>query len=136
MSRIILILTMVIFATGCETVSTVDCDDANGVDMQIHYGDSSIKVSHRIKVKREDAILIKLHPQMNAPSGTDYKNMEIEIRGEKPKDRWLNKKITSTDDKKTLRICVMAEQEPGDYKYLVIVPTVGTIDPRVVVEPD
>jgi hypothetical protein len=136
MNRIIPILAMAIFATGCETVSTVDCGDANGVDMQIRYGDSSIEVSHRIKVKRKDAILIKLHPQINAPSGTDYKNMEIEIRGEKRKDRWLNKKITSTDDKKTLRICVKEDQKPGDYKYLVIVPTVGTIDPRVEVEPD
>ena len=136
MNRIISILAIVIFATGCETVSTVDCDDANDVDMQVRYGDSSIEVSHRIKVKRKDAILIKLQPHMNAPSVSDYKNMEIEIRGEKQKDRWLNKKITSTDDKKTLRICVKAEQEPGDYKYLVIVPTVGTIDPRVEVEPD
>ncbi len=72
---------------------------------------------------------------MNPPSGIDYKNMEIEIRGEKQKDKWLNKKAKSTDDKKKLRICVKEDQAAGEYKYIVIVPKVGEIDPRVVVEP-
>lgn len=131
MDRVISVLAIALFSTGCGTINTVECPDANGIDMQIWYGDSSIKVSHRIKVKQDEAILIKLHPEMNAPSGTDYKNMTIDIRGEKPKDKWLDKEVKSTDDNETLRICVKEDQKPGDYKYLVIVPTVGTIDPRV-----
>ncbi len=135
MRKLISTLTVVILATGCGSTMTVDCEDANGVDVQIHYGDSSIKVSHKIHVKQDEAIIMKLHPQMRAPSGTDYKNLEIEIRGEKLKDKWLNKKVKSTDDRKKLRICVKEDQAAGEYKYIVIVPKVGEIDPRVVVEP-
>lgn len=134
MDRMILVLAMAIFVTGCEDMedmNIVDCDDANGVDMQIWYGDSSIKVSHRIKVKQDGAIIIQLHPEMGAPGGPDYKNMTIEIRGESQKDKWLNKEVKSTDDRITRRICVKKDQKPGEYKYLVVVPTVGTIDPRV-----
>lgn len=131
MGRLISVLAIAILSTGCGTINTVDCPDANGVDMQIWYGDSSIEVSHRIKVKQDDAIVIQLHPKMGAPGGPDYKNMTIEIRGEHQKDKWLNKEVKSTDDKKTRTICIKEDQEPGDYKYLVIVPTVGTIDPRV-----
>ena len=131
MGSLISVLAIAILSTGCAAINAVDCSNANGVDMQIWYGDSSIKVSHRIKVKQEDAIVIKLHPQMSAPSGTDYKNMTIKIRGEKQKDAWLNKDIKSTDNKKARTICVKKDQKTGVYKYLVLVPTVGTIDPRV-----
>lgn len=130
MGKVISVLATVVFAAGCAPVLMHDCEDANGVDAHLRYGDSSIQITHKIKVKQEEAIILKLHPQQNPPSGTNYDDLEIKLIGEKFKDKWLNKTLKASDGSSKKIICVMMQKE-GEYKYIVKVPGVGEIDPRV-----
>ena len=130
MGKVISVLATIVFAVGCEPILTDDCEDANGVDAHLRYGDSSIQITHKIKVKQEEAIILKLHPQQNPPSGTNYNDLEIKLIGEKFKDKWLNKTLKASDGSSKKIICVMMQKE-GEYKYIVKVPGVGEIDPRV-----
>ena len=130
MGKVISVLATIVFAVGCEPISTNDCEDANGVDVHLRYGDSSIQITHKIKVKQEEAIILKLHPQQNPPSDTNYNDLEIKLIGEKFKDKWLNKTLKASDDSSKKIICVMMQKE-GECKYIVKVPGVGEIDPRV-----
>lgn len=130
MGKVISVLATIVFAAGCAPKLTNDCEDANGVDAHLRYGDSSIQITHKIKVKQEEAIILKLHPQQNPPSGTNYDDLEIKLIGEKFKDKWLNKTLKASDGSSKKIICVMMQKE-GEYKYIVKVPGVGEIDPRV-----
>ena len=89
-----------------------------------------VPITHKITVKQEEAIILKLHPQQNPPSGTNYDDLEIKLIGEKFKDKWLNKTLKASDGSSKKIICVMMQKE-GEYKYIVKVPGVGEIDPRV-----
>ncbi len=134
MYRILALLAITTLATGCMETSTKQCTGSNGQDVTIKYGDSYIDVTYKVRVKQDEKIVLKLHPQNNAESGTNYELLDIRLIGEASKDQWLNRTLNAKEGGAKTVICV-DDEDTGEYKYIVEVPGVGKIDPRVVVEP-
>jgi hypothetical protein len=111
-----------------------ECEGSNGKDVTIKYGDSYIDVTYKVKVKQDEKIVLKLQPQNNSESGVDYKALDIHLIGETSKDSWLSRTLNANEVGAKMVICV-DDENVGDYKYIVEVPGVGRIDPRVVVQP-
>lgn len=132
MIRIILLLLAGMAISGCAPLvpQIKECPGANGKDVTIRYGDSRIEVTYKVNVKQDEKVVLKLQPENNAASGTDYDEVEIELKGKTANDNWINRKLKSTDGPNKHIICVDG-QDVGLYEYAVIVPGVGTIDPRI-----
>lgn len=113
------------------STGTTACTGSNGKDITIRYGDSRIDVTYKVKVKKVDEkIVLKLQPENNSASGTDYKTLQIRIEGKTPGANWLDLWVADSDPADKKVICVDS-QNVGVYTYSVTVPGVGTIDPRV-----
>jgi hypothetical protein len=141
MYKIIASLLIASLATGCAQSKPSkdnpikECEGSNGKDVTIKYGDSYIDVTYKVNVKQDEKIVLKLAPQNNAASGKDYKALDIQLIGENKKDEWLNRTLNANDGSKRKIICV-DDEAVGEYKYIVKVPGVGQIDPRVQVLPN
>jgi len=136
-NKIVPIAASVLLA-GCQTLpdaaDIVECSGANGKDVEIEYGDSKIAVTHKVKAKRDEKIVFRLKPDNQSDEGVDYKNLEILIVGKSSDSKRLNRKFKASDsDNKKFTVCVDGRLK-GTYYYDVIVPGVGTIDPRVDVQ--
>lgn len=140
MKKTLLLIVAALMLVGCEHQLMVPgpiktCSGANGKDIKITYGDGYITVDWKKKVKQDEKIVFDLHPQNNAPSGINYKDLTISIIGKTANDAWLNRYMSDSgpDDHKI--ICVDG-QSVGLYEYTVYVPGVGYIDPYVDVVPN
>lgn len=138
MKKIPIIIATTILLGGCSTPGKFvgqntdnDCDGKGRVFIDIGYGDAYIYVTPKSKVKPKGEIVYKLKPDKNALSGVDYKEKTIEIDGKTSSDDWLNASPKYGDGKKKFFICVDQNQPAGSYNFEVVVPGVGTIDPRV-----
>ena len=153
MKRISLLLIAGLLLTGCETLDGYfevfpdvedieECPGASGKPLHIWYGDSTIVVDHKVSVKKKEVIKIILHPDFNSKkmkkedyvSEQDYEELEVVLVGKTSKAQWLNRKLKASDsNNKKFEICI-GDRDYGTYRYLVRVPGVGQIDPRIVVE--
>jgi hypothetical protein len=145
----IMILVALALLSACNTMGTTGggtgsggstgataCTGSNGKDITIRYGDSRIDVTYKIKVnKADEKIVLKLQPENNSASGTDYETLQIRIEGKTPDASWLDLWVADSDPADKKVICVDS-QNVGVYTYSVIVPGVGEIDPRVEVIDD
>ena len=107
-----------------------DCGGQGIVNSVIRYGDSNISVTPVSEVKRKGEIRFVLNPQRQNSNNTDYKEIDVAIEGKTGSDQWLNTHGKFVD-KSFLVICVNQNQASGTYAYMVTVPGVGKIDPRV-----
>ena len=70
-------------------------------------------------------------PDHTSDNGVNYETLNISLIGKDAKSAWLTRTVNSTESaSKKVTICV-GGQEEGTYEYLVVVPGVGSIDPRV-----
>ena len=139
MNKRLLLLTVAgVMLTGCQSFPDVanikECTGSNGHDIKITYGDSKIIVTNKVQVKKDEKLVIKFHPDNSSAEGRDYKNMDIFMIGKEGKDRWLNRKFNANDEGNKKAIICVDGQSAGMYSYLVLVPGVGEIDPRVEVQ--
>lgn len=137
MKKMTAIIAGAIFMSGCATEGKFvgasrdnDCDGKGRTEAFIRYGDSRIQVTPLTSTKRKGEIIFTLMPQSRPSSSIDYAELEITINGKEPSDQWLNTSGKASDGKKVF-VCVDENQPLGTYQYLVHVPGVGTIDPRV-----
>lgn len=134
---LLLIMSGAILA-GCQSfpdaASIKECTGSNGHDIKITYGDSKIIVTNKVQVKRDEKLVIKFHPDNSSDEGRNYKNMDIFMIGKEGKDSWLNRKFNANDEGNKKAIICVDGQKAGMYSYLVLVPGVGEIDPRVEVQ--
>lgn len=141
MTRITSILLTGLLLAGCNHMAVVpgpadgvaitECPGSNGPDVQIWYGDSRVKVTNRVKTKSDGKIVIKMHPAATSENGVDYKTLNVSLIGKNTKSAWLTRTLNSTETAtKKATICVDGQPE-DTYEYLVVVPGVGSIDPRV-----
>jgi hypothetical protein len=132
MKRIIALLSTGLVLCACAPLvpQIKECPGANGKDVTIRYGDSRIEVTYKVNVNQDEKVVLKLHPENNAASGVNYDDLEIELKGKTSQDDWIDRKLKSTDGPNKHIICVDG-QAVGEYEYAVIVPGVGTIDPRI-----
>jgi hypothetical protein len=138
MKRILMLVGAVLLTAGCETFPEVanilDCPGANGKDVTIEYGDSKIVVTHKVTARQDEKVVFKLKPDNQSDEGVDYEDLEILVVGETRDSKWLNRKLRASDsNNKKTTVCIDG-RKAGTYYYMVIVPGVGTIDPRVDVE--
>jgi hypothetical protein len=131
------IITIVILLGGCATEGKFvtanrdnACDGKGKSTAFIRYGDSYIEVTPKTTSKRKGEIIFMLKPDPKSAFGIDYSELEITIMGKKNKDNWLDISGKSSGGKKIF-VCVDKNQPLGEYNYLVRVPGVGTIDPRI-----
>lgn len=127
----LLIFTLPLAACVTTTKDITECPGSNGIDVIIKYGDSYMTVTHMVSVEQDEKIVLKLKPEMNAASGTNYQDLEIELAGKKRKDKWLDRKLRASDSNSKKAVICVDGQAIGEYEYDVIVPGVGNIDPRV-----
>jgi hypothetical protein len=120
---------------GCaqfpEVTDITECAGANGKDVTIEYGDSKIDVTHKVKAKQDEKIVFKLEPDNQSDEGVDYKELEIMVVGKTKDSAWLNRKFKASDSTNKKFVVCIDGRRPGSYYYMVVVPGVGTIDPRV-----
>lgn len=127
----LLIFALPLAACVAPTTDIKECPGSSGIDVTITYGDSYVSVTHKVSVKQDEKIVLKLKPEMNAVSGTNYQDLEIELAGKKQKDKWLDRKLRASDSNSKKAVICVDGQVIGEYEYDVIVPGVGNIDPRV-----
>lgn len=121
-----------IVSPGPDTGKTIkECPGASGPDLKISYGDANISVTNKVTAKQDGRLVIKMHPDNTSDNGVDYKTLNISLIGKDAKSSWLTRTLNATESaSKKAIICVDGEPE-DTYEYLVVVPGVGTIDPRV-----
>lgn len=144
MSRIIPVVTVSFLVAGCAASpvvhgpatgqTIVECPGSNGPDMHIRYGDSKIEVTHKVKAKSDGKLVIRMHPSNQSDQGIDYDTLDITLVGKDSASNWLTRTLNASEqNSKKAVICVDGKPE-GVYHYMVIVPGVGVIDPRVEIE--
>ena len=115
-------------------VSITECPGAMGPDITISYGDGRSKVTNKVKTTSDGKVVIKMMPANNPDNGVDYKTLDITLIGKNAESAWLTRTLNSTESaSKKATICVDGKPE-GEYEYIVVVPGVGMIDPRVEIE--
>lgn len=146
----LLTIVLAVAVAGCATVETAsgpvirpqddDCPGKGNKDITISYGDARIVVTPKQSAskKKNERLMIVLDPQKEkGDEGVNYESLVIHIVGKDNKSNWLNMSIAadqsnskSGSSKGRFPVCI--DKIPADiYEYEVIVPTVGTIDPRV-----
>ena len=84
----------------------------------------------------EKQITVVLHPRPPKAGSGEYSvdNNPVIIYGKATKDQWISGSGNKGAGKSSFPICFDAGTEAGDYVYMVVIPGVGTLDPRVKVE--
>ena len=102
----------------------------------VNYGDSSIKVTHKIHVKKNKNFKLRLNPANSSADPVNYTTMNVYVFGSTADAQWLNEVYNANGaNQKDFTIC--ADAPVGEYKYMVVIPGIGTIDPRIVIkDPD
>jgi hypothetical protein len=99
--------------------------------MHIWYGDSKMRVTNKVTAEPDGKLVIKMHPDNTSAEGIDYGTLDIALIGKDSASSWLTRTLNASEQNtKKATICVEGRPE-GHYKYMVVVPGVGTIDPRV-----
>ncbi|MBT8047937.1 MAG: hypothetical protein HKN57_01055 [Xanthomonadales bacterium] len=110
-----------------------DCTDEPGSQpVNIHYGDSQIKVTPALyTIKTNKNLKFRLiADNVNGPGNLDYATVLVTIEGKDGLNQWIN---TSGKENGTnpLVVCVPDFQQDRVVSYLVKVEEVGVLDPRV-----
>lgn len=136
MKNLMMLAGAVLLAAGCASAgpTNMDCEGANGPDIHIRYGDSKIDVTHKVKVKTDGRLVLRLHPDAKSDEKVDYKKLDISLEGKDANSQWINTTLNAGDKNSSKAVICVGNKEPGTYEYLVKVPGVGIIDPRVDVE--
>jgi hypothetical protein len=121
-----------------DPISTCDAGAAKK-NVKIKYGDSDLSVDVKEqKVKRDEFLAFDLNPDSHkGPDDLDYKTVMVTIEGKDSNSSWIAASGTynGSGADHLLLVCVPSDQADGTYEYFVTVSEVGTLDPRVVVEP-
>jgi hypothetical protein len=144
MKVFIAVMVMPLLLAGCalegkhsdslKVMNLDDCEDG-GTWVNVHYGDSELKVKPKIDVKKGSGIEFRLKPRKQKSDRVDYENATVTVKGkasEDGKNDWIDVQGTASKDG-ALAVC--ANVDTGGYEYLVHVEGVGTLDPRVHVDP-
>ena len=118
--------------TPPPAVGPASCTQPTGPKPRIiiKYGDSSIEVTHKIKSKQNNYFELRLDPSNSSADPVDFTTMNVFLIGADAKSQWLSGTYNAGGaNQKTFDICADAPEDM--YKYTVVIPGVGMIDPRV-----
>jgi hypothetical protein len=140
MRNLWLILSVPLSLAACtsnQVMDTFNCSDQGGQPVNIHYGDSQIKVTPPLyKVHKNKYLKFKLiADNQPGPGGLDYATVTVSVKSKNPlTNQWIN--VSGTEaDQGTLSACMPTTQPEGVVEYLVEVQHVGKLDPRAEVIP-
>ncbi len=144
MRHLWLILSVPLSLAACKSQPVTDpmdtfacSDDPGARPINIHYGDSQIKVTPPLyKVHKNKNLKFKLLADNQAgPGNLDYGKVKVTIRSkDAATNTWIN--TSGTEDKEgTLVACMPTTQPLGVVEYLVDVEKIGRLDPRAEVIP-
>ncbi len=137
MNKAILIVAALVLAAGCGgkggsttvggTPTPLACDDKTKKGIKIDFEDSSISAEAKKEFnKNTDSMLLVI----DGKGDPAYEDLKIHVYGEDATGAWLNVWASENDPDSAKTVCL--ENVPlGEYKYVVHVPGVGTLDPRV-----
>jgi hypothetical protein len=113
-----------------------ECATNSASMIVVKYGDSRIEVTHRINVKKNKFFKLRLDPSNSSADPVDFTTMNVYLFGSTADAQWLNETYNADgQNQKDFDICASAPV--GEYKYMVVIPGIGTIDPRIVIkDPD
>jgi hypothetical protein len=144
MRHLWLILSVLLALAACKSqpvtdpMDNFDCaDDPGAQPINIHYGDSQIKVTPPLyKVHKNKNLKFKLLADNQAgPDNLDYGKVTVTISSkDTATNTWINTSGTKDKDG-TLVACMPTSQPLGVVEYLVEVDKVGQLDPRADVIP-
>ena len=136
MRKILLILSIPLLLTACVTTDSYDqtvCTDARGSQpVNIHYGDSQIKVTpplYTINTKKNRKFRL-IADNVKGPGNLDYAKVKVTIKSKDSSNNWINTSGTENGTN-PLVVCVPDFQADRIVTYLVEVEDVGVLDPRV-----
>jgi len=112
-------------------------DSSPKKNVKIEYGDSHLSVDVKEqKIKRDEYLAFDLKPNSSkGPNNLDYKTVMVTIKGKDEASDWISASGSADGSDGPLLVCVPTGQAPGTYYYLIEVEKVGTLDPRVAVQP-
>ena len=99
----------------------------------VKYGDSSIEVTHKVNVNKNENFKIRLDPANASSDPVNYKTMNVYFFGSTTNAQWLTE-VYNADGQNQKDFTICADAPAGEYKYMVVIPGIGTIDPRVEIE--
>lgn len=139
----LLLSPLMILLVACEGTYSgfMKFDEPNcssgGTFVNIHYGDSQLRVRPVVKVKKGKALEFRLKPVAARGKEKGFEDAEVTIEAKdeegKPVKNWLSKTPRGNSRKGSLIVC--ANTEEGMYHYSIHVAGLGTLDPRADVEP-
>jgi hypothetical protein len=105
--------------------------------VMIQYGDSELRILPPVvKVPQGGTLEFHLHPDKKMSDPVDYEQSLVAIDAkDKTVAPWLQAAGTYSQGN-VLSVTVPAGQATGYYQYAVDVQDLGTLDPRVEVEPN
>jgi len=128
--------------SGCAGMKphaeSVECDEGSPKkDVTIKYGDSNLSADAKKNVKRDEYLVFKLSPDSSrGPNNLDYKTVKVTVKGKDAASKWIAASGTDNDSDGELVVCVPNDVATNKtYFYEITVDDVGTLDPRVIVEP-
>lgn len=139
-----LVLPFTLLLQGCEgTYSNFRKFDnpscsKGGSYVNVHYGDSQLKVKPIANVNRGGAFEFRLKPKKPKGKEKDYDNALVTIDGKTGPDgldaSWIKADNADNRKKRNLVICVPPGIDRGIYYYSVKVEKLGVLDPRADVQ--
>lgn len=141
--NLLLILPLPLILAACEgsyssfVKSGKDGCPKGGTYVNVHYGDSQLKVKPIAKVHRGGAFEFRLKPKKSKsdPDGVDYKEVNVTVKGKDVRSDWIEAISGTAKGKGKLVFCVKDSVALGrNYEYWVEVDQVGRLDPRADVE--
>ena len=109
---------------------SIDCT-AGGTFVNVHYGDSELKVHPIANVHRGAALEFRLKPNRRNSDKVNYENVKVKIKGAKtPPASWIDLEGTFASTNGKMVVCVPDSVARGTYYYEVKVDGVGILDPR------
>lgn len=123
-------------------VESIDCTPDSGGAHTITYGVQNKKtifeVKEKVSVHRGYGLVFRLKPKNSGGTPVNFEDATVTIVG-KPdtKNSWFTEISGSvTDDGDLLGICVPSYLDTNiEYEYMIHVAGLGTLDPRVEVQP-
>jgi len=137
--KILLMLSIPLLLSACVSPPMYDqtvCSDQPGSQpINIHYGDSQIKVTpplYTINTKKKLKFRL-IADNVKGPDKLDYATVKVTIKSKDSSNNWINTSGTENGTN-PLVVCVPDFQANRTVTYLVEVDKVGVLDPRVDVE--
>lgn len=139
-----ILATLILTLPACvavPAVPSVDCpiEKAHVLTYGVKNKKTIFQIKEKVSVKQGNGLVFQLDPENSRGTPIDFEAAEVTIVGkpDDPNNVWITEKSGNfAANGKYLGVCVPTNQATDiEYQYMVHVEHLGTLDPRVIVEP-